>query len=193
MAYPKITVNTGLAQRVIASDSIPIPYPNLPQITGTNTANTADKLVDLNADFSNVIVGDIVYNDSTLTVATVTAVDSSTILSLSADIFTNAPNDTYTVFQGGPLFEQRIDSSSGCLLYVGSNASIVQDIQATSPADPGVGTADPRYVDVAVKVVQGNTVVFKNFKVGNYLPVQVTKLMSTGTSAAVKQNCIAIW
>lgn len=119
--------------------------------------------------------------------------DSSTILSLSANIFTNAPNDKYTVFQGGPLFEQRIDSSSGCLLYVGSNASIVQDIQATNPADPGVGTADPRYVDVAVKVVQGNTVVFKNFKVGNYLPVQVTKLMSTGTSAAVKQNCIAIW
>ena len=179
MAYPKITVNTGLAQRVIASDSIPIPYPNLPQITGTNTANTADKLVDVGADFSNVIVGDIVYNDSTLTVATVTAVDSSTILSVSADIFTNAPNDTYTIFQGGPLFEQRIDSSSGCLLYVGTNTSI--------------SDASDEYVDVAVKVVQGNTVVFQNFKVGNYLPVQITKLMSTGSSPEVKTNCIAIW
>ena len=55
--------------------------------------------------FLNVIVGDIVYNDSTLAVATVTAVDSSTILSLSANIFTNAPNDTYTVFQGTCHFE----------------------------------------------------------------------------------------
>lgn len=191
MAYPKITVNTGLAQRVIASDSIPIPYPNLPQITGTTTATTTDKLVDVGADFSNVIVGDIVYNDTDLTVATVTEVETSTILVLSADIM--ASGETYTIFQGGPKFEQRIDSSQGCLLYVGSDASIVQDIQATSPADPGVGTADPRYVDVAVKVVQGNTVVFNNFKVGNYLPVQVTKLMSTGSSAAVKTNCIAIW
>ena len=191
MAYPKITVNTGLAQRVIASDSIPIPYPNLPQLTGTTTATTTNKLVDVGADFSNVVVGDIVYNDTDLTVATVTEVETSTILVLSADIMTSG--ETYTIFQGGPIFEQRIDSSSGCLLYVGSNASIAQDIQATSPADPGVGTADPRYVDVAVKVVQGNTVVFQNFKVGNYLPVQVTKLMSTGTSAAVKQNCIAIW
>ena len=191
MAYPKITVNTGLAQRVIASDSIPIPYPNLPQLTGFTTATTANKLVDVGADFSNVVVGDIVYNDTDLTVATVTEVETSTILVLSADIMTSG--ETYTIFQGGPIFEQRIDSSSGCLLYVGSNASIVQDIQATSPADPGVGTADPRYVDVAVKVVQGNTVVFQNFKVGNYLPVQVTKLMSTGTSAAVRQNCIAIW
>ena len=191
MAYPKITVNTGLAQRVIASDSIPIPCPNLPQLTGTTTATTTNKLVDVGADFSNVVVGDIVYNDTDLTVATVTEVETSTILVLSADIMTSG--ETYTIFQGGPIFEQRIDSSSGCLLYVGSNASIVQDIQATSPADPGVGTADPRYVDVAVKVVQGNTVVFQNFKVGNYLPVQVTKLMSTGTSAAVKQNCIAIW
>tara|TARA_B100000963_G_scaffold356917_1_gene378031 strand:+ start:2570 stop:3145 length:576 start_codon:yes stop_codon:yes gene_type:complete len=191
MAYPKITVNTGLAQRVIASDSIPIPYPNLPQLTGVTTATTANKLVDVGADFSNVVVGDIVYNDTDLTVATVTEVETSTILVLSADIMTSG--ETYTIFQGGPIFEQRIDSSSGCLLYVGSNASIVQDIQATSPADPGVGTADPRYVDVAVKVVQGNTVVFQNFKVGNYLPVQVTKLMSTGTSAAVRQNCIAIW
>lgn len=191
MAYPKITVNTTLAQRVIASDSIPIPHPNLPQLTGQTTATTTNKLVDVGADFTNVVVGDIIYNDTDLTVATVTEVETSTILVLSADIMTSG--ETYTIFQGGPNFEQRINSASGCLLYVGSNASIVQDIQATSPADPGVGTADPRYVDVAVKIVQGNTVVFENFKVGNYLPVQVTKLMDTGTSAAVKQHCIAIW
>ena len=199
MAYPKITVNTGLALQVIAADSISIPHPGLPQITGTNTSDTTDKLIDLNADFSNVIFGDIVYNTALGSIATVTAIDSSTILTLSADIFQNAPNDTYIVFQGGPVFEQRIDSSSGCLLYIGSNSSIFQDIQPTTPAQPGVGSADPRYVDVCVDTVQGtiqkpDTVTFKNFKVGNYLPVQVKKLRSAGSSVAIRnQACIAIW
>ena len=185
MAYPKITVNTGLALQVIAADSIPIPYPGCPQLTGNNTANTTDKLVDVGADFSNVVVGDIVYNTVTGTVATVTAIDSSTILSLSADIFQNSPNDTYIVFQGGPIFEQRIESSSGCLLYIGSTATI--------------SGAGDEYVDVCVDTVTGsvqspNTVTFKNFKVGNYLPVQVKKLRVDGSSASIRnQACIAIW
>lgn len=185
MAYPKITVNTGLALQVIAADSIPIPYPGLPQLTGNNTANTTDKLVDVGADFSNVVVHDIVYNTATGTIATVTAVDSSTILELSADIFQNAPNDTYIVFQGGPIFEQRIESSSGCLLYIGSSSTIA-----------AVGD---EYVDVCVDTAQGtiqkpHTVTFKNFKVGGYLPVQVRKLRSAGSSASIKnQVCIAIW
>ena len=185
MAYPKITVNTGLALPVIAADSIPIPYPGCPQVTGTNTANTTDKLVDVGADFSNVVIGDIVYNTATGAAATVTGLDSSTILDLSADIFTNAPNDTYIVFQGGPIFEQRIDSSSGCLLYIGSSATI--------------SGAGDEYVDVCVDTVSGtvqspNTVTFKNFKVGNYLPVQVKKLRSNGSSATIRnQVCIAIW
>ena len=199
MAYPKITVNTALALPVIAADSIPIPHPGLPQVTGNNTADTTDKLVDVGADFSNVIISDIVYNTATGTIATVTAVDSSTILSLSADIFQDSPNDTYIVFQGGPIFEKRIDSSSGCLLYIGSNSSIVQDIQPTDPVAPGQGTADPRYVDVCVDTAQGtiqkpHTVTFKNFKVGGYLPVQVRKLRSNLSSASIKnQACIAIW
>ena len=62
MAYPKITVNTGLVLDVIASDTIPIPSPDLPKISGTTTASTTNKLVDVGADFSTVSVGDIVYN-----------------------------------------------------------------------------------------------------------------------------------
>jgi len=114
MAYPKITVNTGLAQEVISSDTLPIPSPNLPVLSGNNTANTEDKLVDVGADFSNVEVNDIVYNTATGTIATVTAV-SPTILDISANIFLNAPNDTYIVFLGGPNGSSRIDSSEGCL------------------------------------------------------------------------------
>ncbi len=185
MAYPKITVNTGLALQVIAADSLPIPDANLPQVTGVNSTNTTDKLVAVAADFSNVSVHDIVYNTATGGISSVKVVESSTILELTSDIFTNAPNDTFIVFEGGPNGSSRIDSSSGCLLYIGSSATIA-----------AVGD---EYVDVCVDTVSGtiqspNTVTFKNFKVGNYLPVQVVKLRNAGSSASIKnQVCIAIW
>ena len=191
MAYPKITVNTGLAREIIASDTIPIPAPDLSVLSGTTTASTTDKLVDVGADFSNVNVGDIIYNTTDNTSATVTAIDTSTILSVSADIFTS-PED-YEIFLGGPNGSSRINSAEGCLLYVGSNASIVQDIQPTNPVAPGVGSADPRYVNIRVKTTAGNLITFENFKVGNYLPIQVVQLMSTSTTAAARNTCVAIW
>ena len=98
MAYPKITVNTGLAQKVISSNTLPIPSPDLAQLTGTTTATTANKLVDVGADFSNVSVGDIIYNTTDNTSATVTAIDTSTILSISSDIFTS-PEALYYIFR----------------------------------------------------------------------------------------------
>ena len=60
MAYPKITVNTGLVLNPIASDTLPIPSPDLPQLSGSTTAATSSKLVDVGADFSNVEVNDII-------------------------------------------------------------------------------------------------------------------------------------
>jgi hypothetical protein len=185
MAYPKITVNTGMALKVIASNSLQIPSPDLPTLSGTTTAATADKLVDAGADFSTVSVGDIIYNTTGDTSVSVTAVDSTTILSVSADIFIATQN--YTIYLGGPNGSSRITSAEGCLLYVGSSASIVQDITA------GAGTADPRYIDITVTTVAGNTIAFENFKVGDYLPIQVTHLNVTGTDAAVLNSCIAIW
>ena len=123
------------------------------------------------------MVGDIVYNTTDNTVTTVTAVDSSTILSVADDIFTSPEN--FIVFQGGPIFEKRIESSSGCLLYVGSSE----------------GTMDvaKSYVDVKVKTSAGSIVTFSNFPVGEYLPVQVLQLFATGTDAAADNNCLAIW
>ena len=178
MAYPKITVNTGLVLSVTASDTIPIPAPSLPQLTGTTTASTTDKLVDVGADFSNVQVGDIVYNTTDNTVATVTVIDSTTILEVSADIFTT-PED-YIIFLGGPNGSARINSSEGCLLYVGTSATLP--------------TNAPAYTNVKVKTVAGSDVIFTNFPVGNYLPVQITQLFSTGTTATSRTNeCLAIW
>jgi len=177
MAYPKITVNTGFALEIIASDTLPIPAPDVPVISGTTTAATTDKLVDVGADFSEVEVGDIVYNTTDNTSATVVAIDSSTILEVSADIFTSP--EAYTIFLGGPNGSSRINSSDGCLLYVGS-----------SEASQTVANS---YVNVKVQTVSGNDITFTGFPVGNYLPIQIMKLYTTGTTAATANNCIAIW
>ena len=177
MAYPKITVNTSKALAVIASDSIPIPSPNAQQLVGVTSAATTSKLVAVGSDFSNVVIGDIVYNTTDNTVATVTAIDSSTILSISADIFTSPEN--FIVFQAGPQFEQRIESSSGCVLYVGSSEATMDLAKS--------------FVDVKVKTVSGDIVTFSNFPVGDYLPLQILQLYATGTDAAEDKNCLAIW
>ena len=177
MAYPKITVNTGFVLEIIASDTLPIPDPDVPVISGTTTAATTDKLVDVGADFSEVEIGDIVYNTTDKTSATVVAVDSSTILEVSADIFTSP--EAYTIFLGGPNGSSRINSSDGCLLYVGSSEATMDVAKS--------------YVDVKVKTIAGSIVTFSNFPVGEYLPVQVLQLYSTGTDTPVLNNCIAIW
>tara|TARA_B100000497_G_scaffold66439_2_gene75054 strand:- start:3590 stop:4123 length:534 start_codon:yes stop_codon:yes gene_type:complete len=177
MAYPKITVNTGLSLELIASDTLPIPSPGLPVISGTTTAATTDKLVDVGADFSEVEVGDIVYNTTDNTSASVVAIDSSTILEVSADIFTSP--EAYTIFLGGPNGSSRINSAEGCLLYVGSSDATM-DIAKS-------------YVDVKVKTIAGSIVTFSNFPVGEYLPVQILQLFSTGTDSAARNNSLAIW
>jgi len=179
MAYPKITVNTGLTIPVIASDTIPIPDPGLPQITGRTTGTTTDKLVDASENFltNGVVVGDIIYNTTDGTVATITAIDSANVLSVSANVF--ATDEDYTIFQGGPLASERIASSEGCLLYIGKSGTI--------------SNVGEEYVNVQVKTVAGNVIQFTNFIVGNYLPVQVLQVYETNTTAAVRDNTIGIW
>lgn len=65
-----------------------------PRASGTTTATSAGKLVDSGAGFvaAGVAVGDIVVNTTDNTVATVTAVDSATQLSVSPDIFVSGEN-----------------------------------------------------------------------------------------------------
>ena len=179
MAYPKITVNTGTTLQVVGSDSIPIPASDLPKLSGQITSADTNKLIDTHTDFSNVSVGDIVYNTTDKSVATVLAIDVGTnTLTLSASIFSGTLKN-YTIFLGGPNGSSRIKSSEGCLLYVGSSEATM--------------TAASSYVNVTVKTVSGSDVTFSNFPVGEYLPVQVIQLYTTGTSAAAENNCVAIW
>lgn len=74
--------------------------PSSHAMTGTATSVTANKLVDSAADFSGAAlparIGDIACNDDLATEAVVTAIDSATQLTLSADIFT-AVGQAYTL------------------------------------------------------------------------------------------------
>ena len=179
MAYPKITVNTGKSFEILASDTIPIPSPYSVPLIGTTTNTRADGLEDSSEDFSNVVVGDIVYNTTDSTLTTVTGLVNSTTLDLADNIFTTGEN--YIIWQAGPIFEKRIESSSGCLLYVGSNVA------------KGNMTIGDQYGDVKVKTTQGDIVTFNNFPVGNYLPIQIVQLYLTGTDTTIRNQCLAIW
>jgi hypothetical protein len=63
--------------------------------TGTATGTTTNKLVDSGATFTDAMVGMTVYNTTDNTVALVTARDSATQLSLSADIM--ASGEAYVI------------------------------------------------------------------------------------------------
>jgi len=109
MPYQKL--QAGSAIPVVPSDTIPIPAGDGVQQSGTATGTTANKLVDSTKAFTtSVKVGAIVHNTTDGTIATVTAVDSNTQLSLSADIMANT--EEYVIYAS--------PETSGCVLYVGT-------------------------------------------------------------------------
>lgn len=116
---------------------------------------------------SFIEVGDIVYNTTANTCATVTAVTSTTTLALSVDIFT-VGTESYSIFKapinGGAANE-------GCLLAVGHTASGVQTVR--------------------VLTVGGDDVIFKA-NAGTFFPVQVVRVFATDTTVTVG-TMVAIW
>jgi hypothetical protein len=146
------------ALEVIKSDNANIPYP-ADNSSGTNTSVTVASLVDSSATFvtNNVATGDIVYNTTDGTAATVLVVVSQTTLLLNADIFT-ATAKAYIVYTASP---QTSNGNPGCNLYIG-----------------GAG-------NVKVTTIGGDIITFNAVTVGSVLPVQVIKLHGTGTSATL--------
>jgi hypothetical protein len=156
MAYQKLQV--GLAADVITSDTIDIPLPSSENLTGATTSTTPSKLDDTNIDFTAIQglhSGSIVVNTDTQTIATVIAVDSAHVLSLSADIFV-APGfgENYIIY-----LDPTANHSEGCVLYVGSAG------------------------DVKVRTTSGSEVTYVGVTTGSWMPVQVIKVFATGTTA----------
>ena len=70
------------------------------------------------------------------------------------------PNDNEDIF-----FSETVENT-GCVLYVGAGG------------------------DLKVKTSNGDEVTFKGYSGGSFLPVQVVKVFSTGTTAS---DIIALW
>jgi hypothetical protein len=158
---PNLKLQVSRALKVIPSANTNIPMPNV-IVTSTATTTTANKLIDSTKNFSssgvnplNVQVGDIVYNTTFSTAATVTKVDSATQLSLNANIMT--ATDVYTLYLGA----NTAGSIEPCVLYV------------------GVGG------DLNVTTAGGDVVTFVGIASGTFFPVQVIRVNSVVTATDI--------
>ena len=163
MSYEKL--QGYQASAVYNSDNADIPYPS-EAADGTTTSTVASKLKDTAATFvtNQVAIGDIVYNTSDGTAATVTLVEDEQTLVLNADIMT-APQ-TYIVYNASKSKNYQ-DANNGCVLYLGDTDG-----------------------DLKVTTITGNIVDFKGLKAGTFFPVQVKKVHATGTTLT---NIVALW
>ena len=114
MANQKLQVQRAVS--VVPSDTISIPDVAKLTVSSAATGTTTNKLVDSGGLFTTtnlVGVGDIVYNSTDGTIATVTAVDSATQLTVSANIM--ASGESYSIYR---------DSTEGCILYIGTTGNL---------------------------------------------------------------------
>ena len=113
MAYTKL--QAGSAIPVVPSDTISIPAGDGVQLSSQADGTIPSKLVDSTQSFTtSVKVGYIVHNTTDGTIATVTAVDGNTQLSISADIMANT--EDYTIYAA--------PETNGCVLYVGGGGDL---------------------------------------------------------------------
>jgi len=147
---------------VYPSDVTDIPFPQK-VVSGVSENPTPFQLVDSSKTFAEVKAGDIVYNVTGLSSATVVRVESPGVIVLNADIFASTA-------QAYDIYASSNDTvNEGCIIYVG-----------------GQGQNE----DVKVTTIGGDVVVFHRAPLGSYLPVVVSKVWKTGTTAI---NLLAIW
>lgn len=154
MAYQKLQL--ALAADVIKSDTIDIPLESSSQITGESDAGAANKLTDATKDFTAIqglVNGAIIVNVTDGTIATVTAIDSATVLSLSANII-QAGSKAYKIY-----LNPTANHGVGAIIYVG-----------------GAG-------NLKVKTASGSIVTYTGIPAGLFVPVQVLRVYDTDTTA----------
>jgi hypothetical protein len=114
MATQKLQV--GRALKVIPSNYANIPFPAV-TISSTVTTASGFNLTDTTADFIalGVKAGDIVYDITNQTAATVQSVQSATTLVLNVSGYIIAA-DSYVLYNG--------QNNNGCVLYIGGAGDI---------------------------------------------------------------------
>lgn len=168
MAYQKLQTTSGI--NVVPSGDINIPSPASEFTSGAATASAAspnlDRLTDSSGNFETkgVSVGDVVYVLHVATanqITTVASVDSETQLTLSDEV-SFISGDSYRIFRAG--------ENNGCIIYIGTS---------TNNAQP-----------ITIETAAGDEVTLKNVIQGSFLPVQVVKVFSSGTSVS---DIVAFW
>lgn len=147
---------------VIPSDTIDIPLPG-PYLSGLNANNANPNNLVGQGDFiaSGVSVGDIVYNNTSLEIYTVLdVIDATTLEVCSLCSSFVGADDAFSYSIYSP------GNNNGATLYVG-----------------GAG-------DLTVITMGGDQVTFTAAPAGAFLPIQVTRVLSTGTTAT---NILALW
>jgi hypothetical protein len=124
--------------------------------SGAATSTITNALEDTTKDFIALGVnsGDVIYNISSLSCATVVSVTSATELELNVDIMTSGQD--YIIYQNSPFSG---DPNSGCVLYVGTGG------------------------DVAVTTAGGDYAFFAGVPTGAFIPVNVIKVWESDTTA----------
>lgn len=166
MSVFKTTFSRALP--IVPSDNANIPFINT-ITSGITTSANVDTLTDSSADFinDNIKEGDIVYNVTLGTSATVIQAKTFEQLDLNADIFTDVDQE-YIVYQAS---SQTGLSNQGCYLYIGQ--------------------AIDNNGFVTVTTIGGDIVTFYGIASGTVLPVQVIKLHFSGTGDVDK--IVALW
>jgi len=154
---PTEKLQPSRALQVIPSNNAVIPFVNV-VVLGTNTSTTSLRLVASAAAFvtDNVQAGDVVYNTTDNTAATVVSVISQTQLVLNADIFL-ATAKSFVIYQQSA---QTGGSNRGCVLYIGTAGN------------------------VRVLTSGNDIVTFSNVQAGTFFPINVIQVFTTGTTAS---------
>ncbi|QDP54127.1 MAG: hypothetical protein GOVbin1629_63 [Prokaryotic dsDNA virus sp.] len=158
MAYQKLQVGSGL--KVIPSALVMIPDPSSKVLSGTTDLSGVKELKLSTASFlsDGIQINAIVYNTTDNTAAYVTAVDSNTTLSLSADIMDTS--EDFVIYNR---------PTNGCILYVGTAGDLTVQM-ATDKDVPPASDAE---------------VTFKNIANASFLPTQVVRVDSASTAADI--------
>lgn len=152
MSISKIQADRAI--RTVPS-TVEIPYPANILVSDNSTGVAVNKLICATGLFitRGVRIGDIIYNTQTPltpTICTVTAIDSETQLSISANNFTASPN-SFIVYQSS----SNNGVSNPCILYIGTAGNLVVETEGLE------------------------TVFFSNVPLG-FFPVKVRRVLSTG-------------
>lgn len=159
MLFPK------RALTVYKSDDANIPFPAV-TVSGTGDGSAGSTLIDTTQNFvgKGIFPGDIVYNTTTGTSATVIkepVISAPDTIELNGAIFLSV-TDSYIIYQSSA---RNGGNNTGCSLYVGTGGS------------------------VSVVTAGGDDVVLSNVQDGTIIPLQVIKVKDSTTA----KDIIAMW